>query len=101
MSRRAWISAATGVPILLTDVLEDGEVFFTHTTGLEFGGVPPAGTTILLGTRRRTAVEEARYRGKWLAQQGLIDWLLYIGEKPIPKHQRTHQDVLRALRAHP
>lgn len=95
MSRRTWISATLGMPIVLTPYLVDGDVFTINDGSSEL-----ALPTLLLGTRRRTELEKARHHGKWLAQQGLIEWLAYIGEKPIPKHQRTHEDVLRALRAH-
>lgn len=95
MSHLEQISASLGLQVTLTPYLIDGEVVIldqdSHLTGAR----------MLIGTRLRTELELARHRGKWLAQQGLMDWLLYIGEKPIRKHPRTHRDVLTALRAHP
>lgn len=94
MNLRAYTSATLGIPIVLTPHALDGEVYYIDSPATN------TGTTIYLGTQPRSQLELARWRGKWIAQQGLIDWLRYIGEAPIPKHPPTHKDILNRLKAH-
>lgn len=94
MNQRAYTSASLGIPIVLTPYVKDGTAYAINDP-TKLGG-----TVIHLGTMPRTEVELAGHHGRWLVQQGLIDVLEWLGERPISKHPTTHQDVLRRLRAH-
>lgn len=78
-----------GCPIMTNDQLEDGAIYWVN---------PPGGPAyMVVGMRPRTELEQARWRARWLVQQGLIDVLAWLGQKPIPKHPMTGQQVLDRL----
>lgn len=75
-----------GTPIVLNETLEDGALYWCHPPGR------PA--YIIIGTHPRTEIQRARWHARWLVQQGLIDVLDWLGEKPIPKHPLSGKEVL-------
>lgn len=78
-----------GMPIATNDWLEDGALFWVN---------PPGGVTYaVVGMRPRSAVEVARWDARWLVQQGLLDVLEWLGEKPIPKKPMTGRQLLEHL----
>jgi hypothetical protein len=78
-----------GMRVVINDALPDGTVAIVGNEVVAIGAFP------------RTEVELAGYHARWLVQQGLIDVLHWLGEKPIPKHPPTANGVLAALRGRP
>lgn len=74
-----------GMQIVINDALPDGTVAIVGNKVVFIGAFP------------RTEVELAGYRARWLVQQGLIDILHWLGEKPVPKHPATAESVMAAL----
>lgn len=75
-----------GIDVIVNDALPDGTVAMI---GRE---------VVVIGTRPRTELELAGWHARWLVQQGLIDILEWLGEKPIPKHPPTGAGILARLR---
>ena len=75
-----------GVPIVLSEAMEDGSLCWCRPPGQH--------AYIVIGTCPRTEIQQARWRARWLVQQGLIDVLDWLGEKPIPKHPLSGKEVL-------
>lgn len=66
---------------------------------LDDGTVMMLPSAVIIGTRPRTELQLAGHHARWLVQQGLIDILSWLGEKPIPKHPTTGQDILAVLKS--
>lgn len=80
------MSALLGMRVIINDALPDGTVAIVGNEIVVIGAFP------------RTEVELAGYHARWLVQQGLMDILQWLGEKPIPKHPATAASVMTALR---
>ena len=80
------LSSVFGIPVVINDFLPDGTVAIVGNS------------TVIIGAFPRTEVELAGYHARWLVQQGLIDVLQWLGEKPIPKHPVTAASIMAALR---
>ena len=78
-------SSLLGIPIVVSPAMPDGTIAMV---GSEL---------VLIGTFPRTEIELARYHARWLVQQGLLDVLSWLGEKPIPEHPVTAESVMAAL----
>jgi len=81
-------SSLFGMRVVINDALPDGTMAIVGNEVVVIGAFP------------RTEVELAGYHARWLVQQGLIDVLHWLGEKPIPKRPPTANGVLAALRGH-
>lgn len=86
MIRSGTVGPWLGIPVVVNDYLPDGTMVMVGRSAVIIGAFP------------RTEVELARYRARWLVQQGLLDVLHWLGEKPIPEHPPTAASVLAAMR---
>lgn len=75
-----------GIDVIVNNAIPDGSVVMI---GRE---------VVVIGTCPRTELELAGHHARWLVQQGLMDVLEWLGEKPIPKHPPTGAAILARLR---
>lgn len=78
-----------GVPVMASTLVPDGQVLML--------GAPTK--QVVIGVRPLTELERARYRAKWLVQNGLRDVLTWLGERVTPEEPVTGAEIMTAIRA--
>lgn len=79
------VSSLTGVPVVLSRILRDGEVVI----GFDLANAPSLTQVLMIGTRPMTDIEFAGAQARQTVQQALADVLEWCGLKPDPEPRRS------------